>query len=176
MSVMGRIFEVMGLQDDDDYEDDYYEDDGFDSYEEEKPRKSRRKDKSELAEEKTKSTAGKDRSSKSGSKITPMYPSKKKGNNMEVCVFKPNLIDDAREIIDTLLEDHAVILNMEGLNAEVAQQIVNCIYGACYAMNGSLQKVSSFIFLATPASVEISGDLQGFVDAFDLSGIQNTII
>ena len=36
--------------------------------------------------------------------------------------------------------------------------------GACYSIGGSLQKVSSYIFILTPASVEISGDIQDILN------------
>ena len=55
---------------------------------------------------------------------------------------------------------------MEGLNVEIAQRIIDFISGSVYAMNGNLQKISNFIFLATPNGVDISGDIQNLMDAF----------
>jgi cell division inhibitor SepF len=91
---------------------------------------------------------------------------------MEVCVIKPSSYDDAREIGDTLLSGRTVILNMEGLDMGVAQRIIDFMSGTTYALRGNLQKISNFIFVITPASVDISGDLQGIMDAIDLSGIK----
>ena len=59
-----------------------------------------------------------------------------------------------------------VLINMEGLNIEIAQRIIDFTSGATYAMHGSLQKVSNYIFLATPNGVDISGDIQNLMDAF----------
>ena len=42
---------------------------------------------------------------------------------MEVCVIKPSSVEDAREITETLLSGRTVILNLEGLDLEVAQRI-----------------------------------------------------
>ena len=83
-----------------------------------------------------------------------------------------HLLLDAREIGDTLLSGRTVILNMEGLDMGIAQRIIDFMSGTTYALKGNLQKVSNFIFVITPASVDISGDLQGIMDAIDLSGIQ----
>ena len=80
--------------------------------------------------------------------------------NMEVCVIKPNSMEDTREIADTLLDDCTVLLNLEGIDVEVAQRVIDFSSGTCYALGGSLQKVSSYIFVLTPANVEISGDFQ----------------
>ena len=47
---------------------------------------------------------------------------------------------------------------MEGMRMEMAQRIIDFTCGATYSMNGNLQKISNYIFIATPASVELSGD------------------
>ena len=61
---------------------------------------------------------------------------------------------------DYLLSGKAVVLNMEGIHTEVAQRIIDFTSGATYSMRGNLQKISSYIFIATPDSVELSGDFQ----------------
>ena len=84
---------------------------------------------------------------------------------MEVCVIKPNNMDDSREITETLLSGRTVILNLEGLDLEDAQRIIDFISGAAFAIDGNLQKISNSIFLVTPAHVDISGDLQDLLGA-----------
>ncbi len=79
-------------------------------------------------------------------------------NNMEVCMVKPTSMDDAREICTILLSGRSVVINMEGVEIELAQRIVDFTSGACFSMNGNLQNISKFIFIATPSSVELSGD------------------
>ena len=91
---------------------------------------------------------------------------------MEVCVIKPSTFEDAREIAETLLSNQTVILNMEGLDLGLSQRIIDFSSGACYSIDGTLQKISNFIFLLTPSSVDISGDLQNVMEAYDFSGIQ----
>lgn len=82
---------------------------------------------------------------------------------MNVCVIKPVTIEEARSVTDTLLENRAVVLNLEGLDVDIAQRIIDFTSGSCYAINGNLQKISNYIFIITPQSVEISGD---FPDVF----------
>ena len=99
------------------------------------------------------------------SKITPMRSSRK-GNvtsNMEVCVIKPSSMEDTREIADTLVDNSTVILNLEGIDVELAQRIIDFTSGACYSLGGSLQKVSSYIFVLGPSTVDITGDLQNIL-------------
>ena len=118
------------------------------------------------------------RSSRSGSrssnKVTPMrQPARRSNVSMEVCVIKPTSVDDAREITETLLSGRTVILNLEGLDLEVAQRIIDFTSGATYAISGNLQKISNYIFLVTPTNVDISGDLQDLLNtSFDASSMR----
>ena len=97
-------------------------------------------------------------------------PSSKKQQNlagMEVCVIKPTSVEDAREITETLLNNRTVVLNVEGLDVEIAQRIIDFTSGSCFAISGNLQKISNYIFIITPAAVDISGDFLNIVDSFD---------
>ena len=162
MSFMDKILDFLRLNDDDDddYEfanEEYYVDD--DDYEAPKKKTPRRENRVEVKETPI-------------SKITPITKAQKKqtvNTGMEVCVIKPTTIEDEIEIVDTLLSGRTVLINMEGLNIEIAQRIIDFTSGATYAMHGSLQKVSNYIFLATPNGVDISGDIQNLMDAFGTS-------
>lgn len=108
--------------------------------------------------------------SKKNKKYIPSARTRRGGNvnigtGLEVCVIKPVTIDEARSVTDTLLEERAVVLNLEGLDVEVAQRIIDFTSGSCYAIRGNLQKISNYIFIITPQSVEISGDFQGIFGA-----------
>ena len=81
---------------------------------------------------------------------------------MEVCVIRPTSMEDTREIADTLVDNSTVVLNLEGLDMELAQRIIDFTSGACYSLGGSLQKVSSYIFILGPYNVDITGDLQNY--------------
>ena len=91
---------------------------------------------------------------------------------MEVCVIKPTSVDDAREITETLLDNRTVVLNVEGLDVDIAQRIIDFSSGSCFAISGNLQKISNYIFIITPPGVEISGDFLYLMDTFDSSSIQ----
>ena len=89
----------------------------------------------------------------------------KKEDQMEVSVIKPSAVDDEREITETLLSGRAVVINMEGLNVDIAQRIIDFTSGVTFAIEGTLQKISNFIFIATPKNVDVSGDLQTIMDS-----------
>ncbi len=171
MGIFDKMMDAMNIDNDDEFiDDDMY---GFEE-EDEAPRSglfSRRR----AAEEPEEEEPAPQRPSVRPTKVTPMRsrrPAPARSANLEVCVIKPTQFDDSREVIETLLTGRPVILNMEGLDLSLAQRIIDVTSGACLAINGALQKISNYIFILTPASVDISGDLQGIIDAFDLSGLQ----
>lgn len=171
MGVMDKFLNAMRLNGmEDEYEDDYYDegeiidntvrkpvlvrdDDEYDDSYEAKPRRQ-------------------------SQKVTPIRPVRKApGNNMEVCVIKPSSVEDAREITETLLANRTVVLNLEGLDVEVAQRIIDFSSGSTYAISGNLQKISNYIFIITPACVDISGDFQEiFSGSFDVPPISHNAV
>ena len=178
MGVLDKFLEVMKLDGDDDYdEDDFFDEDDFeDEYEEEKPKRGIfKKEKANTSYEEEEEFEPRRPSRPTNNKVTPMrQPSRKSAPAMEVCVIKPNNMEDTREITETLLGGRTVILNLEGMDLEVAQRIIDFTSGSTFAIDGNLQKISNFIFLVTPANVDISGDLQDILNtsSFDVP-IQN---
>lgn len=202
MGVLDKFLDIMNLSDDeDDYDnDDFFddEDDYEDDYEERPSKKNsilskfskvknnRRSheeeyddyddDEEEYDEKASRhSRTAHTSQAAAGSKVTPMRQpgSKRQMPNMEVCVIKPSSVDDAREITETLLSGRTVILNLEGLDLEIAQRIIDFTSGATYAISGNLQKISNYIFLVTPTNVDISGDLQDLLgSSFDASSMR----
>lgn len=186
MAFFDKMLNAMRLNSEDD-EDDFYNDDYLDDedeYEAPARRRSFRREKEaepdedffekkSVVREREKSAAP-----KTSPKITPMRPTKKtQGGSipMEVCVIKPTSVEDAREITETLLNNRTVVLNLEGLDLDIAQRIIDFTSGSCFAIDGNLQKISNYIFIVTPAAVDISGDFQNIMDAFDVSSIQTDI-
>jgi len=171
MGFLDNFLNVMRLNPDEE-EDFFNEDYDFDDdIDDEKPVKTSFKAKKEREDDFIDDI--KEKPVKTTPKVTPIRQSKKAvggTGNMELCVIKPTSVEDAREITETLLNNRAVILNVEGLDVEVAQRIIDFTSGSTFAISGNLQKISNYIFVITPASVDISGDFLSLVDAFDTSG------
>ena len=173
MGVFDGFLNMMRLGPDDD--DDFY-DEGYEDEVEEKPKASRKQASVGTPEfTDTEPVADVRRpTDKPQNKITPMRSSSRRSQTaggMEVCVIKPTSFDESREITETLLANRTVVLNVEGLDVDIAQRIIDFTSGSCFAINGNLQKISNYIFIITPESVDISGDFQSFMDSFDISGI-----
>ena len=158
MGVMDKFISAMKLSEEED--DGYYDDDFYDD-EPEPNRKSNTVKDTDSGEE--------DKVRKLTPKVTPLRQTKKVGSGMEVCVIKPTTVEDAREITETLLANRTVVLNLEGLDMDIAQRIIDFTSGSCFAISGNLQKISNYIFIITPASVDISGDFQNILSgSFDV--------
>lgn len=80
-------------------------------------------------------------------------------SGMEVCIVKPTSVNDARDVTDLILQGSTVVLNLEGLDVDIAQRIIDFTSGSCYAVQGNVMKISHYIFVITPSSVDISGDI-----------------
>ena len=153
MNMMDKFLNIMKLNDGDEDEGYYDEDDYLD---EEDPKEDKiLQMKPENAEEPKKSL----------SRISPIrqQPRKVQASDMEVCVIKPSDMEEARKITEMLLSNRTVILNLEGIDVGLAQRIIDFTSGSCYAIQGNLQKISHYIFIITPSSVDISGEFQGII-------------
>lgn len=172
MGLLDKFLDAIKLNDD--YDDDDFLDDDFDDdddFEEEKPKrrffKKAEDDLDDFDEKPSKSVEKKTYSrqtaaasstyKKPSSKVTPM---RKKGAAMEVNVIRPTSMEDAKDIAETLINSCTVILNLEGLDVDIAQRIIDFTCGACFSLNGGLQKIAAYIYVLTPAEVDISGDFQ----------------
>ncbi len=107
--------------------------------------------------------------SKQSNKIVPIKAAQSR--SMEVCVLRPTTFNDSQEVCNILLSGKAVVLNMEGIEIDQAQRIVDFISGACYAMQGHVEMISNYIFIITPNSIDISGDLSGNIQGAISSGL-----
>ena len=134
----------MKLSDDEDYDDDFYDDEYDDDFEDENRKRAFSKkiiraitmmimmmkisieEDFDLPEKSTKLGCIQ------AIKLLRCVSLTRRSNvNMEVCVIKPNSVEDAREITETLLSGRTVILNLEGLDLEVAQRIIDFTSGVC---------------------------------------------
>ncbi len=195
MGVLDKFLDAIRLNDDYDDDDEFFDDDidevedepkqkrrffkknddDLDDYDDlddpfDKPRTTKKM--SEAAAVKQPKTPKQSAKQSSSSKITPMRK-KSGGSSMEVCVIKPSSMEDTRDIADTLIAHCTVVLNLEGIDVEVAQRIIDFSSGSCYSIGGGLQKISSYIFILTPDNVEVSGDIQEILSgAFDIPSMR----
>jgi cell division inhibitor SepF len=79
--------------------------------------------------------------------------------NAGVSMRFPKELNDAAEVVDDLKSMNSVVLNLQGLDSSLAQSIYDFLCGACYALGCRMEKVSDYVYVITPESVTLSGDL-----------------
>ena len=62
----------------------------------------------------------------------------------------PTKYDDVAIIIRFLKEGESVMLNLSQINDIDSQRLLDCAYGAVFALNGNIRRVDNNIFLITP--------------------------
>lgn len=97
-----------------------------------------------------------------GARVIPM--SKAVGNtnsmtklNAELYMIKPKTEEDARIAVDHLLSGKVVIINLEGLNLEIAQYVTDFVTGANYSIGGNFSTINSQVLVFAPSGINMTG-------------------
>lgn len=81
-------------------------------------------------------------------------------SNMKLVIHEPLTYEDAPRIVDDLKMRKTVVVNLEQLEPGIKRQIFDFINGGLYSLEGSIQKVTTDIFILAPANVEIDGNIK----------------
>ncbi len=95
------------------------------------------------------------RSDDSGVQVRPNQPSSPglrsvPGGSMEPHTVRPRRFDQAQEVADKFKDGQPVIMNLEGTEREVARRLIDFASGICYALDGSMEKVATGVYLLKP--------------------------
>lgn len=70
----------------------------------------------------------------------------------EPVTVRPQRFEQAKEIADRFKEGQPVIMNLETTEPEVMRRLIDFASGICYALNGSMERVASGVFLLKPGA------------------------
>ncbi len=65
---------------------------------------------------------------------------------------RPRRFDQAQEVADRFKDGMAVIMNLESTERDVSRRLIDFASGLCYALNGSMEKVATGVYLLKPPS------------------------
>ena len=99
-----------------------------------------------------------------GSKVVNIHTTAQ----LQVVLVKPESFDNVSEIAEHLRDKHAVVLNLEQTNKDVARRLVDFLSGCAYALDGKIKKVAISTYIITPYNVDIIGDL---IDELENNGL-----
>lgn len=146
MSMFDKIKGMMGVPDDDDYDDEdidyteeepeYLEEDEYE-FPAQQPATPRRS-----------SGAG-------GNKVVNINSTMQ----LQVVLVKPEQFEDALSIADHLNAKRTVVLNLESTGKDISRRLIDFLSGVAYANRGQVKRVANSTFIITPYNVDIMGDL-----------------
>ena len=71
---------------------------------------------------------------------------------------RPTRFDHAQEVADKFKEGQPVIVNLQDVNKDLLRRIIDFCAGLTYALDGSMDKAASGVYLLTPANVSVSAE------------------
>jgi len=80
-----------------------------------------------------------------------------RGQKMYLC--EPRSYEEAQEMADHLRSRRSIVCNLQRVRQDQAVRIVDFLSGTVYALNGTISKVGTNIFVCTPETVEVQGTI-----------------
>jgi cell division inhibitor SepF len=81
-----------------------------------------------------------------------------RGGDLRVHLVLPKSFNDAQQVADKFKDGVPVILNLQGVDNDLAKRLVDFASGLTYAMDGGMQRIADKVFMLTPRNVEISAE------------------
>ncbi len=78
---------------------------------------------------------------------------------VKVVISQPTNFDQAFNICDLLKQKKSVIVNLEYISKEDARRIIDVVYGAVLALDGHMEKISTYIVLVAPTNYDIENEM-----------------
>ncbi len=146
MSFLNRLKDIIGLNDQDEYQDEYdYDYDHVD-------RDSRN---SFVSTGSAAVSSHRSESPKASINNVVDLPGMSRGTS-EMVLVEPRAFEEMPQVIDALRQRKSVILNMTLIRQEEAQRAVDFVAGGTYAIDGHYECIGDNIFLFTPSCVQVS--------------------
>ena len=85
-------------------------------------------------------------------------PSNGGRNDVRVHLVVPKSFNDAQDVADKFKDSIPVILNLQGIDADLSKRLIDFASGLTYALDGGMQRIAEKTFMLTPRNVEISAE------------------
>lgn len=70
----------------------------------------------------------------------------------------PKSFGDAKTLADDFKEDVPVVMNLQGVDRDLARRLIDFASGICYVLDGGMEKIAPQVFLLTPKAVVVSDE------------------
>ena len=82
----------------------------------------------------------------------------------KLILTQPNGFDDARQIAENVTNGKTVVVNFDRTDADTTKRTIDFMSGITFAVGGSVQRISTTIFLFAPATVEVYTNERQYAD------------
>ena len=82
----------------------------------------------------------------------------------KLILTQPNGFDDARQIAENVTNGKTVVVNFDRTDADTTKRTIDFMSGITFAVGGSVQRISTTIFLFAPANVEVYTNERQYAD------------
>ncbi len=73
-------------------------------------------------------------------------------------VVTPTVFDDSRAVADAVKQVQPVILNLQGVDRDLARRLIDFASGLSYGLEVEMERVAKQVFLLTPKGADVSAD------------------
>jgi cell division inhibitor SepF len=78
--------------------------------------------------------------------------------DVRVHLVLPKSFNDAQQVADKFKDTVPVILNLQGVDNDLAKRLIDFASGLTYALDGGMQRIADKVFMLTPRNVQISAE------------------
>ncbi|MGY4646145.1 cell division protein SepF [Cellulomonas sp. URHB0016] len=95
------------------------------------------------------------------------------GELRRITTIHPRSYNDARKIGEAFREGTPVIMNLTDMDDADAKRLVDFSAGLIFGLHGAIERVTSKVFLLSPAHVEVAGDAAPATEPATRAGFYN---
>ncbi len=95
------------------------------------------------------------------------------GELRRITTIHPRSYNDARKIGEAFREGTPVIMNLTDMDDADAKRLVDFSAGLIFGLHGAIERVTSKVFLLSPAHVEVAGDAAPAAEPASRAGFFN---
>jgi len=95
------------------------------------------------------------------------------GELRRITTIHPRSYNDARKIGEAFREGTPVIMNLTDMDDADAKRLVDFSAGLIFGLHGAIERVTSKVFLLSPAHVEVAGDATPTAEPAARAGFYN---
>ncbi len=79
-------------------------------------------------------------------------------SKMTVVVINPTSFEEARKSVDSLKQGKPIMANFEETESGIARRFIDFVSGACYALDGMVEKIGKNVFLFATKDIAVSSE------------------